>query len=147
MRNRSEIAPEFTWDLSHIFATQEAWEEAFAACEADMAKIPGLRGRIGKSPEELKAVYDEVYAGQQKLMLVGDYAFLSKAIDGGDVNAQKMCDRVIALETRVMAAMAFLEPELMAIPEETLKAWLELPELAGYRHVCAPTCWTKRARR
>ncbi len=135
MKNRSEIAPEFTWDLSHIFATQEAWEAAYADCEAGMAKIPGLRGRIGKSPEELKAVYDEMYAYEQKLMRVGEYAFLSKALDGGDVNAQKMCDRVITLETRVMAGMAFLEPELMAIPEETLSAWLKLPELAGYRHI------------
>ena len=31
LRKRSEIDDKYKWDLSHIYPTKEAWEEAFAA--------------------------------------------------------------------------------------------------------------------
>ncbi len=47
---RSQVKPADTWDLSSLFASDEAWEEAFKKWEK---KIPGFakfQGKLGERP-------------------------------------------------------------------------------------------------
>ena len=135
MLNRNEIAPEFKWKLSDIFETPEAWEARLAECEAMLPSLSALRGTLGTSAESLFRAYETLFAFEEKSEHVGDYAFLGKALDGGDTAFLARCERVQALAVKAAAATSFFEPELMAIPAEALAAFMKYPPLAKYAHI------------
>ena len=49
MRNRNEIPAEYKWDFTHIFATPEDWEKAYAECEAAIPSVAAVKGKIGRA--------------------------------------------------------------------------------------------------
>ncbi|MBQ2726376.1 MAG: oligoendopeptidase F [Clostridia bacterium] len=135
MKNRNEIPAEYKWDFTHIFPSDEAWEAALAECEAMIPTLAALKGTLGTSPEALFNAYETMDAFEQKMSLVGSYAFLQKTVDGGDTHAQEMTGRVSMLGVKVGSAVAFFEPELMEIPAETLASFLEYEPLKKYAHI------------
>ncbi|MGN1346144.1 MAG: oligoendopeptidase F [Eubacteriales bacterium] len=135
MRTRNEIPAERKWDFTHMFANSEAWEKAYAACEAQLPEITALKGTLGASAESLCHAYDTLYGFSEAFELVADYAFLAKSADGADTAAQVMSDRVHMLGVRFSTAAAFFEPELLAIPEETLAEYLTYEPLTKYAHI------------
>ena len=50
---RSEVPVEETWDLSTIFKTDEAWEEALVLLEADKDILVSYSGKLGDSAQNL----------------------------------------------------------------------------------------------
>ena len=127
--NRNEIDPKYRWDLSHIFVTPEAWEQAFADCEQAIAGFAAWDGRVAEDP---RAAVRAFWALEAKLMPVMEYAFLSREADNGDPGAQAMAGRSMSLATKAGAATAFLEPELLALDEAVLKELCGDPAMADY---------------
>ncbi len=84
MKNRTEIPEEYKWQLTDLFASPEDWQAAYDACAAAIPSLAALKGTLGQSAEALAKAYDTVHAFEEKMSLVGSYAFLGKAIDGGD---------------------------------------------------------------
>jgi oligoendopeptidase F len=125
--------PKFMWDFSHMFETKEAWEAAYAECEADIAKLSSLAGTLCASAESLKTALDTVYAASKKMELVYLYAMLHQSSDNGDPEYQAMQGRAINLIVAMNTAIAFLEPEILECDEQTVRSYLEQPELAVYR--------------
>ena len=133
MKARNQMDPKFMWDFSHMFETKEAWETAYAECEADIAKLPSLAGTLCTSAESLKAALDTVYAVSKKMELVYLYAMLHQSSDNGDPEHQAMQGRAVNLIVAMNTAIAFLEPEILECDEQTIRSYLEQPELAVYR--------------
>ena len=133
MKARSELDPRFMWDFTHMFETKEAWEKAYAECEADIAKLSALAGTLCASAQTLKAGLDTVYAVSKKMELVYLYAMLHQSSDNGDPEHQAMQGRAINLIVAMNTAIAFLEPEILECDEATIRSYLEDPELAVYR--------------
>ena len=52
---RSEVPQEFTWNLSDIFETPEAWRAEYEALKELPAQIAAWQGRLGESAENLLA--------------------------------------------------------------------------------------------
>src|SRR5690242_18580544 len=50
---RSEIAPEFTWDLDSIYLSAGAWEQDFRSLEQRLPDLAAFQGKLGHSAEEL----------------------------------------------------------------------------------------------
>ena len=46
---RSEVPEEFTWDLTHVFPSDEAWQTEFEAVREAAKALPGYAGRLGES--------------------------------------------------------------------------------------------------
>ena len=137
MKKRSEIPEELKWKFTDMFATPEDWQKAYDECAAMIPALAGLKGTLGESAESLAKAYDTVSAFEEKMSLVGSYAFLGKAIDGGDTASLERSDKVETLGVKAGAALSFFDPELMAIPAETLDAYLKKDCLAKYRHIIA----------
>ena len=135
MRNRNEIPEKLQWNLYDIFASNEAWDKAYAECEAMLPSLAALKGTLGTSAESLYNALEKVYAVEEKVVLLYQYAFLWKAQDGGDTNAQMMSDKSTMLFVKFNTALAFLEPEIMAIPEETLADFMKYEPLKKYAHI------------
>ncbi len=134
IKARNEMDPAFQWDLSHIYASREAWEDAYRKAEARLPEIKEIEGTLGASAEALArglARLDEI---SMEIERIAEYAFLSKAADGSDPAAQEMEGRAMRLAVTAGTLAAFVEPEILAIPEAALLTYLEADCLASRRH-------------
>lgn len=133
-KKRSDICPEFQWDLSPIFADDAAWREALNACESETIALKDIPGTLSQSSGALKAGLERIYATSQAAERVYAYAMLKKSEDGGNPTYQEMEARAISMLVALQTATAFVNPELLTIPEDTLNQWLETDEMRPYRH-------------
>jgi len=132
---RAEAPVEFTWDLSVVFPDVTAWEQELAAVEEQAGQLAALQGTTAQGPEHLLRVLtlrDEV---ARRLYALYIYASHRKDTDATDPVGQALQERAGSFAARVAAAMAFIEPEILGLPEATLDQWLrETPALQLYRY-------------
>lgn len=136
---RNEMDAAWQWDLTPIFPNREAWEQAYRAAEQAVGRIGALAGTLGTSPDSLKAGLDTVYETLQAVERVYLYASLLKNSDNGDPAYQKMEGMATNLYVAMSTACAFLDPEILSLPEERLQQLMDDPKLAGYRHILEDT--------
>ncbi len=134
VKSRKEMNPEFMWDVSHIYETEAAWEAAYEEVEKALPELEALSGTLTSSAQSLKSALDLFFEKSLKMENVYIYAMLLKAADGGDSGAQTMSSKASALNARFLAATAFFTPEILAINEDTLNAYMETGLLEEYRH-------------
>ncbi len=138
-KSRKDMDKAFQWDLSHIFPTYEAWEQAYAEAKTLVEGLSKFPGTLGESPASLKAALDAVYSAVQKVNLVSLYAFLHKSGDNGDASYQTMEGRAMQLGMALGGATAFMDPEILSMDRDTLNAFMADECLAGYRHILEDT--------
>lgn len=143
LKNRKEMDSRYQWDLSHIYPSAGAWEKAYAEAEALTDRIPALAGTLGASADSLLNGLNTIVAASQAVELVYLYASLNKSGDQGDATAQNLEARAVTLYVKLSTASSFVDPEILAIPEDKLAAYLQDERLAVYRQYI---CNTARAR-
>lgn len=130
---RSQVKIENTWDLTHLFASDAAWEKAFLAWQK---KIPGYAKFKGKLKTGAKTIR-QMLEFDRKLDLeadrIGQYAFLKTSEDQANSAYQRMKGRYIAAATKAGEAAAYIRPELLAIPEKKMNALLRSAELTEWK--------------
>lgn len=57
IRKRSAVAAEFTWDLTDIFPSDEAWRAEYEALKPYAEAVAAYQGRLGESAETLLAYF------------------------------------------------------------------------------------------
>lgn len=133
-RNRAEIPAEFKWDFSPIYADWTAWEAGMKDMEGKMDAFAALKGTLKDGPDAvLKAyrLYDEIGIIQYRAYR---YPQLQRDTDTRDQEVGGKLQRVQALFAKFGTATAWFNPELLAIPEATMRGWLDAtPALAPYR--------------
>ena len=150
--NRSEVPEEFTWDLSDVFASDEAWSEELEALKACPERLAAYAGTLGKSAETLLEWFrlnDELNVRVSKLV---QYASCRGDQDVGNSFYQGMRSKAFSMAVALGSAGAFEASEIMAIPDETLaRFYAEAPALETYRrnieklrrrkaHILSPEC-------
>ena len=134
MQDRNTLETKYTWDFTHIYKDEGGLDEDLAACGQLTEKLAGFRGRLAESSDTLADAMETFSATMEKLEMASCYAYLQYSIDGGNPAAQVMMGKTQTAGIGLMTAAAFLEPEILEIPEETLNAYLENDRLATYRH-------------
>ena len=132
---RKDMDPKYQWDFTHIYPDKAAWEKAMAEAEAAVAGLAALPGTLKKSKKGLKAGLDAAYAAMEKIELPFIYANLHKCADGSEPDHQTMDARAMTLMVKGMSMLAFLNPEILSIPEADLVAWMAEDDMAVYRHI------------
>ncbi len=132
---RSAIPEAYTWDATSVFATPAAWEAEVESILADLAGLSAYQGRLGESPEQLRAALDCREELKRRAQVVEVYAGIGYAVETTNPEAAARRSRAEALEARVKAAGAFIEPEILQGDRKTLERWLDEDRgLAIYRH-------------
>jgi len=121
---RAEAPVEHTWDLSLIFADSAAWEQELAAVEARSQEVAALQGTLGDDPEQLLGALTLRDETGRRLYALYVYAAHRKDSDATDTAGQALQDRAGSFAARISAALSFIDPEILAIPEATLTAWV-----------------------
>lgn len=134
-KTRGEMNPEYMWDLTPIFESDDAWRAALKAAEDSVASLSDIPGTLGQSAEALKAGLDRIYAASEGAERVYAYAMLKKSEDGGDPAGQEMEARAVSMIVALQTAAAFVSPEILAIPKRKLSAWMKDESLRVYRHM------------
>jgi oligoendopeptidase F len=133
-RERHEVPDAYKWRLSDIFPDWQAWEAGCRDLEAAIDKLPAMQGTLGRGPERLLAALKASDALGQLAYRVYYFTALMHDEDqrNNDVNARKQ--QVQFLLARWAQATSWFNPELLRIPVETVRDWMEShPELAVYR--------------
>jgi len=132
---RSEIPRKCTWNAESVFETPAAWEAAF---ESVARRLPGLekyKGHLADGPGVLADAFGVIEDLGRDVYIVYVYAGMSSRVDLTNQDAAAMFGRAQGLAGQALAATAFLDPELLAIGEAALRAWLKKePRLAIYEH-------------
>ena len=132
---RSEVATGDTWDLASLFPSDEAWQAGLPEFEACIEGFAQYVGTLGRSPERLAACLDHDVKTDRIGERLGTYAFLKTAEDQGNSKYQGFAGRYQSLASKAGQAASFIRPEVLAIPDATMHAWLDHPALAPYRLV------------
>ena len=131
---RADVPADMTWNLDALFASAVAWEAEFEALDAARAEVEPWRGRLGDSAATLRRCLDGVESLQARFMRLSTYATLRNAQDGTDPQHQSALARVTALGARLAASIAFVDAEILALPEGTVERFLpEDAELGAHR--------------
>lgn len=131
---RHEVPSEQTWDLAGLYPTVDAWTADLARVDALIPALTAFRGRLGKGPEQLLACLKQVEELGELAMRVYWFAYNSCNVNEADPDAQGLRDQAMAMHARLAAAEAFVKPEILALPEGSIKAYLEVePGLAIYK--------------
>ncbi|WP_049902054.1 oligoendopeptidase F [Halococcus agarilyticus] len=132
---RGEIETEYTWDLDDLFASDEAWEDAFDAIEARLDDLAAYEGRTTESAATLLATLETREELMREVANVATYAKLRSDEDTADQHYQALASRASTLATDARSAASFIEPELQNCTREELDAMIEEEsELATYEH-------------
>ncbi|WP_179396209.1 oligoendopeptidase F [Lacticaseibacillus absianus] len=141
---RQAVPEALTWDLTKIFATDADWEAAYAAVEAQAQATAGLQGTLGASADALAAGLEAVFATFRAFENVYVYASMKSDQDTADAHYQGYKAKAGALGAKVSAQTAFLEPEILAIPADTLSDWqANAAVLTPYAHNLAKIVKTR----
>jgi len=129
---RADVPAEMTWDLTLMYPSVEAWEADFARLEAQLGEFAAYSGQLNDGARLLGVLKlrDESGAEMGKLY---SWASLSKAGDNGDSDAQSRHDRATGLYARRGAATSWIEPQILALSPDALRAMLDQnPQLRVY---------------
>lgn len=131
--DRQEQDPKLQWRLSDLYENTAAWERALQEAQAQIAAIEAYRGRLGESADTLLAVLRNRSAAERQLVQAYTYAHLHKDTDNGNATYQGMTDRAMQAMVAAQAALSFIEPEILEIAPETLRAWAQEPRFQNFR--------------
>lgn len=131
---RSEVKEEHTWKVSDMYASTAEWEQALNQVKEIADRIAGMEGRVTESAANLYQVLKDCDAYGEIIDLAFNYAQRLYDQDRNDSTHQAMSQKVYGVWADVAGMISFIEPEILAVPEEQLEAFYkELPELESYR--------------
>lgn len=134
---RSKLDQKYTWNAKNVFPSDAAWEAEIGQILEDLLNVKQYQGRLAEGPsvllEALEAVYELISCAQKAFM----YAGFSYAVDTTNQHAAGMRSKAQGVYGQVLSAVAFVQPEILAIGRDTLDEWMNGPsgeKLAMYQH-------------
>ena len=123
-RRRDEIPDRFKWNLADIYPDWHAWEAAYTQLEAGIDRYAALKGTLAGGPQRLLEAFRLSEELDQLAYRVWYYPSLQYDQDQRDntINAKKQ--QVQLLFARLSQAQSWFNPELLAIPLDTVRTWM-----------------------
>ncbi len=131
---RTEIPARYTWDLSAICHDWAEWSASFDQLDAAITAFPKFQGTLSTGADALLAAFTAMDEMGALAYRVWYFASLHYDEDqrNNEINARRQ--QVQILFARQQQASAWFNPELLAIPLDTVRSWMaSSPPLAVYR--------------
>ena len=134
-KQRNEIEEKYTWDLSTIFPTDEAFEAELAQVSEEVKKAASMAGHLLDSADSLLTTTETQLDLMRRIEKLYSYAHMKNDQDTRVAKYQEYQAKGMTLYSDFGQSFAFYEPEFMAITEEQYQAFLaEQPALQLYQH-------------
>ncbi|MBQ4504750.1 MAG: oligoendopeptidase F, partial [Firmicutes bacterium] len=135
-KQRNEIPQEYKWDIEDMFADASQWEEAMKQSLELGEQFTEFSGRLDESGEvllEAMKARDLLWMTAEKVYV---YARMKRDEDNRVGATQAMTDKAQSMLAKISAQTSFFTPELLTIPEETVKTYMEdVDGLKMYAHM------------
>lgn len=132
LKSRKEIPEELTWDLSHIYATEEDMSRDAERMEQLAQEIvEKYKGHLD-TPEQIEAcvtAYRQVY---ELMTLTGSYCDLAVSVDYYDNYNQERNGKISRLTAKLQSLLSFVRSEIMEQEEEVIKKAIAVSD--GNKH-------------
>lgn len=134
LKDRSEIDSQYKWDLTRLYKDDAAWEQELAGLNRQVQTVAAFAGRL-KEAKTIREYLDASVTLSRTLSNLYCYASMRRSEDTRAEAAQSMYARISAAYAGAVAALSFAEPEILALPEETLQEIQKDDCLQEYRFV------------
>ncbi len=132
---RKEIAENFKWRDTDVFTSDEDWEKEYADFDATYSNFDfgQYSGKLGNKADLLACftLSDTMSRRIERLYL---YAHLKHDVDLRNAKYTSMYSQVVAMISRIFANLSYVEPELTALDERILNAFIADPDFAAYEY-------------
>ena len=128
---RETVDPRYTWDLTRIYASDEAWEEAFADVKAQAEAFAKRAGTLSHGREAVLDALAAMMRMDETFFALHAYAMMKNNEDSTNAKYQAMSDRAGTLAGIVAAACSFMEPELLALEEGEIEKMIDISRVEG----------------
>ena len=134
---RNEVEVKYRWNAEEIYPSYEEWQKEKEETKkkyVDFDYSGKYKGKLGdkKALLDLFAFENEGMKKVEKLYL---YASMKRDEDLRNARYTSAVAQMQSLVTKLMAATAFVEPELTALPEEKLKEYIADKDFADYDYM------------
>lgn len=138
VKNRSEVAQSDCWNVETLYPNFEAWKKDFETISRGnqtphWPQLVAYKGKLGNSVETLKSALDLLFSLDRSLSTLMTYAHLRHDEDIVEDQYKSAYSQVMALIQDFHQETSWFEPELLALPDSVMAAFLSSPVLAGYR--------------
>lgn len=134
MKVRDELPEKYKWDLSDLYATDEAWKEEKERVQQEMQKTALYRGKLTQSATALLESLELNSMLTKEMARLFSYAAMKSDQDTRVTKYAGMKQELQQLFSAYGALTSFMEPELLTLQEDQLNAFFaEEKELATYR--------------
>lgn len=134
LKDRSEIDSQYKWDLTRLYKDDAAWEQELAGLNRQVQTVAAFAGRL-KEAKTIREYLDASVTLSRTLSNLYCYASMRRSEDTRAEAAQSMYARISAAYAGAVASLSFAEPEILALPEETLREIQKDDCLQEYRFV------------
>ena len=132
---RHEINEKDTWDLSTIYPTDQAWEEALKDLTEKVQTAAQYEGHLLDSADSLLEITEFSLDLERQVEKLYVYAHMKNDQDTRETKYQEYYAKAMTLYSQLEQAFSFYEPEFMEISQEQYAAFLEAqPKLQVYKH-------------
>ncbi|TWT49338.1 Oligoendopeptidase F, plasmid [Rubripirellula amarantea] len=131
--SRKEVSPADCWDLSSLYADDQAWEQDFKRLDSLIPTFETFRGKLGESAATLAKALNFDNDFDKVAEKLGTYAFLKTTEDQGDSHYQGMKSRYQNLAVRAGQAASYMRPELLAIDQAKMDELISDPAVEPYQ--------------
>ena len=122
------VDPEYTWDLTELYPSVEAWEQARDEVMAELDKIEQRRGTLGDSADSLYQAYRHVSDTLKQAGRVSVYANLNADEDLRVTDPQERRQLSQIMFARFNEATAWMQPELISVGREVIESYINEDE-------------------
>ena len=124
LKTRDQIDGKFKWNISKMYPDEAVWDEDFNKVMSIADAFTRFTGILGKDSATLLEAYRE----RDSLWLIAErvyvYARMKRDEDNRQAKYQAMADKCHSLIAKISAALSFFTPELLEMPEGTLKDFI-----------------------
>jgi len=132
---RDQVDPKYTWNAESVFPSIKDWEAEVQKIIADIPSVTAFKGKLKESPATLLSALNAMDELKNRAETAYMYAGFSYAVDTTDQQAAGMRGKAQGMYGQILAAISFLNPEILEIGKSQLDEWMKQePKLAAYAH-------------
>ncbi len=123
-RDRASVEAKYKWDLSDIYASEEAWQKDKELFKQELEGLQKYKGTLSKSSENLLNCLNYLTEINKRVTRLYGYAHKLSDQDARDMKALALEQEVEQLFSVLSEKSAFVEPEILAADKSLIDGFI-----------------------
>ncbi|MCH9609857.1 MAG: Oligoendopeptidase F, plasmid [Chlamydiales bacterium] len=128
---RSKVKAKDTWNVAALYPSVKEWEKEFK--KIDFSKLASYRGRLHEGEKVVKEAFECAFTLGREVEKLHTYAHLRHDEEITVDLHKNAYQRILSTAHDFQEAAAWMEPEILSLPDKTIQMYLSSPLLAPYR--------------